>query len=503
MVRSRLGMLVAVAVLLAGCTTTGASPQIEGPTGERPLAIPTLLTGHVRSDGVREFDLTARPGVTDFGMGGPAETIGLNQAYLGPTLRMRDGERVEVAVHNDLAEMTTLHWHGLHVPARMDGGPHQMIDAGDTWRPTWTVDQPAATLWYHSHPHGETAQQVYRGLAGLLLIEQSGQIPAGLPHSYGVDDVPLIVQDKTFADDGALVVDTQGRSSTGFLGTTLVVNGTVSPYREVTTEAVRLRLLNASNARFYNFAMADGRDFQIVGSDGGLLSRPVTADHVQLSPGERAEVVVRFRSGEVVSLISRPPDFGHGISTSDRFGGGTFDVVQFRAAGQLRASPALATDLADVPEPDASAVTVTRRFGITDTAINGRPMDMGRIDETVPVGTPEIWEVTNQNPQPHNFHVHDGSFRVLTIDGHPPPPEEAGYKDTVYVAPRSTVRLLVRFTDYTDPTWPYMYHCHLLLHEDMGVMGQFVVVAPGETVQPPPVPTSAHTGHDDGLRSGG
>lgn len=484
-IRGALAAVIVLAPVVAGCTTSGTSPAIEDVPAQRPLAIPTELHGERRGK-TRTFDLTATAGTTDFGMGGRAATIGLNGAYLGPTLRMRDGEHVRLRVRNDLAEMTTLHWHGMHVPARMDGGPHQMIEPGATWRPHWTVDQPAATLWYHSHPHGQTAQQVYRGLAGLLLIDDAGA-PTGVPSDYGVDDLPLIVQDKSFTSDGQLLVDVRGRASTGFLGNTLVVNGTVGAYQDVTTEWVRLRLLNASNSRFYDFTFDDGRQFDIIAGDGGLLAAPVPRDHVQLSPGERAEIVVRFQPGETVSLISRPPDLGHGIATSDRFGGGTFDIVEFRAADSLRAGPGVPARLGGDDPVDTSAVRTTRRFGITDTAINGRPMDMGRIDEVVPEGEAEIWEVTNQNPQPHNFHVHDGSFRVLTVDGAPPAPEQAGRKDTVYVAPRTTVRLLVRFSGHADPAWPYMYHCHLLLHEDMGVMGQFVVIRPGQTPVPPPV----------------
>ena len=204
----------------------------------------------------------------------------------------------------------------------MDGGPHQMIAPGATWQPRWRVDQLASTLWYHPHPHGQTAQQVYEGLAGLLLVEDPAAAPPDHPHQYGVDDVPLVVQDKTFTDSGELVVDPVGKgASTGFLGDTIVVNGATGPYREVTTEAVRLRLLNASNARFYDFAFDDSWTFQVIASDGGCCRtgddgpRPVV-------PGEsRAEIVVRFSPGETTTLMSRQPDFGHGIQASDRFGG--------------------------------------------------------------------------------------------------------------------------------------------------------------------------------------
>lgn len=482
---------LATGILLSGCATSGAGVEVAPVEAATALPIPPLQEGQLR-DGRRVYDLTAQQGTHEFAPGLVSPTLGFDGSYLGPTLLMRRGEDVRVRVRNTLDQMTTVHWHGLHVPARMDGGPHQMIDPGATWNPRWTVDQPASTLWYHPHPHGQTAQQVYEGLAGLLLVADPESAPAGLPHRYGVDDVPLVVQDKTFTESGELIVDPVGKASTGFLGDTIVVNGAAGPYREVTTEAVRLRILNASNSRFYDFAFDDSRVFDVVASDGGLLAAPVRTDHVQLSPGERAEIVVRFRAGEVTSLISRHPDFGHSIQASDRFGGGGFDVVQFRAADRLASAAPLSERLAEVPAPDEDSATKTRRFAIMGRAINGRPMDMGRIDEVVPLGQAEIWSVSNEDPQPHNFHVHDGSFRVLSVDGAPPAPDQAGYKDTVYVAPRSTVRLLVRFTDYADPRMPYMFHCHLLLHEDMGVMGQFMVVRPGQTPVPPQRPDSTN-----------
>jgi FtsP/CotA-like multicopper oxidase with cupredoxin domain len=294
------------------------------------------------------------------------------------------------------------------------------------------------------------------------------------------------VQDKSFTDDGQLVVDPEPARgpSTGFLGDTIVTNGAVGTYLPVTTEAVRLRLLNASNARVYNFGFDDDRSFEIVASDGGLLPQAVTAQRIQLSPGERAEIVVRMTGGETVSLNSTPPDLGTGGDA--QYSPGTFDVLQLRAAPSLQASPAVAAVLSRLPAPDPATAAQTRSFRVQGRAINGRPMQMARIDLAVTVDTPEVWEVSNQDRQPHNFHVHNVQFRVLSRDGRPPDPAFAGLKDTVYVAPQTTVRLLVEFTDYTDRNWPYMFHCHLLLHEDIGVMGQFVVVKPGQTAGTPP-----------------
>jgi FtsP/CotA-like multicopper oxidase with cupredoxin domain len=472
-------LITASLLVLAGCGAPGdgAGVTVRDREAVNQLPIPPVVEGE-------EITLTADEGETDFGQDGLAPTIGLNGSYLGPTMRLTRGQEVNVDVVNNLDEMTTLHWHGMKVPAKMDGGPHSMIQSGQTWAPTWTVDQPAATLWYHSHPHGETAQQVYRGLAGMILIDDPQAPDVGLPDTYGVDDIPLVVQDKSFTSDGQLVIDPADGPSTGFLGDTIVTNGKLGTFLPVTTEAVRLRLLNASNARFYNFGFSDNRDFAIVGSDGGLLAAPVTSDRVLLGPGERAEVVVRVTPGETVSLNSTPPDLG---STNDAlFSSGTFDVVELRAAPSLTAAPEVAERLAEVPAPDAAASAQTRTFAVQGRAINGRPMDMNRIDMAVPVDQTEVWEITNVDPQPHNFHVHNVQFRILSMNGQPPPPELSGYKDTVYVAPRTTVKILVKFTDYTNPDWPYMFHCHLLLHEDLGVMGQFVVVKPGEKAGRPP-----------------
>lgn len=489
-------LILLVTLALAGCGI-GVSNDISNEPAARPLAIPPIAESTV-VDGVRVFNLTAQSGTTDFGDGRISDSIGLNQSYLGPTLRMTDGEQVQVNVTNDLDEMTTLHWHGMHVPAKADGGPHQMIQPGETWQPTWTINQEPATLWYHSHPHGETAQQVYRGLAGMLLIDDPSAAPK-LPSTYGVDDVPLIVQDKSFDSDGQMIVDPEGTASTGFLGDTVLVNGTIAPYFEATTSLVRLRLLNASNARVYDFGMADGRPLQMIASDGGYLEQPYETNRIQLSPAERAEVVVRLVPGETVKLMSYPPDLGSQVDARNPFGGGTFGIVELRAAQNLADETSVPAAFAPIAE--LGPATVTRPFRISGRAINGRPMQMGRIDEVVEVGAVEIWELTNADPQPHNFHVHDVQFQVLDIDGQPPPPELAGRKDTVYVPPRSTVRIKLQFTDYTDPTWPYMFHCHLLWHEDIGIMGQFVVINPGEQVVPPTVSNTNALGQNRGLAS--
>jgi FtsP/CotA-like multicopper oxidase with cupredoxin domain len=193
----------------------------------------------------------------------------------------------------------------MHLPAAAHGGPHQPIAPGTTWAPRWEIDQPAATLWYHPHPHGETADHVYRGQAGMFILDDRVADALPLPNDYGVDDIPLIIEDKRLSDEGSLDFSQGLISPTGRLGDEILVNGTHDPYLEVRDEGVRLRLLNASNARVYNIGFAGGRTFELVGTDGGLLKTPQRLDRVQLSPGERAEIVAFFAPGEQVVLRAR------------------------------------------------------------------------------------------------------------------------------------------------------------------------------------------------------
>jgi FtsP/CotA-like multicopper oxidase with cupredoxin domain len=472
--------LAAVAVasfagFLAWSFATASIDTVGQVEFERPLRIPPLAESRVDARGRRVFDLRLQSGETDLGRDQPTPTWGVNGSYLGPTVRARRGEEVLMQVTNELGEETSLHWHGMHLPARMDGGPHQPIGPGETWSPAWRVDQPASTLWYHPHLHGETAEHVYRGIAGMFLVDDPDRSPA-LPDEYGVDDVPVIVQDKEF--DGSELDTSHGLfESTGLLGDTVLVNGTPGPYLDITTERVRLRVLNGSNARIYNFAFSDNRRFDLVGTDGGLVPAPVPLNNIELSPGERAELVVEMEPGETVELQSRPL-----VSGGSRFAGAddSLDVLQLRAAGTLRPSPVVPDTLAPAPDVAREDVAETRRLRLSGSSINGRDMEMSRIDQSVRAGTTELWRVRNADGNPHNFHVHGVSFAVASVDGGPPPPELAGWKDTVFLPESREVELLVRFAEHADPEWPYMYHCHLLRHEDQGMMGQLVVLEEGQ-----------------------
>ncbi|MET0736420.1 MAG: multicopper oxidase domain-containing protein, partial [Microbacterium sp.] len=332
--RRRLGLIavliaIPVVALVAGVglwiatQTSRATPPAAGSLDfSAPLAIPPLDEGTIE-DGVRVFDLAAQSGRTRFGDHPATPTLGYDGTYLGPTLVASRGEDVRVVVANGLDEQTTVHWHGMHLPAAMDGGPHTPIAAGETWQPQWTIDQPAATLWYHPHLHERTRAQVDAGLAGMFLIRDDAEAALALPREYGVDDVPVIVQDRSFNADGTFG-NALGMQFDGVLGDTILVNGTAAPYLDVTTERVRLRLLNGSSARMYDFAFADGRAFDLVATDGGLLGAPVGSTSIPLSPGERAEIVVSLRPGESIVLRSNAPD------PALNAGGSAFDVLELR-----------------------------------------------------------------------------------------------------------------------------------------------------------------------------
>ncbi len=475
-------IVAAIAVATVAAVTAYMTPisNVGEIDFENPLTIPPMLEPEIDAHGRSVYDLELQTGTTEFFAGSATNTWGANGSSLGPTLRATRGDVVRLQVRNSLPEPTTLHWHGMHLPAVADGGPHSIIEPGATWDPEWTIDQPESTLWYHPHPHGATDAHVYRGLAGMFIIDDATE--PGLPDTYGLDDIPLIIEDKKFTDDRQLDESDGLFAPIGRLGDRIVVNGTLDPHYVVTTDRVRLRLLNASTARTYAFGFDGDRPFRLVGTDSGLLEQPPTLDRIQLSPGERAEIVVTFQPTEQAILRSYPPDLDAGW-WNDHWSGGrdSFDIVEFRADTTLTPRPPVPGTL-HIDTSDDIAITAhepVRRFELAGVSINDRTMDMQRIDFAVEVDTNEIWEIHNPTGTPHNFHVHDTRFKVLDVDDCPPPPALSGWKDTIAVLPGQSIQFALRFTDYTDPTTPYMFHCHLLVHEDRGMMGQFAVIEPG------------------------
>ena len=491
--RTALGLLVIV--LLAGATcywlmfirvTNG------GLTFENRLLIPEQLFGTV-VDGRRQLHLTVAEGSREFLPGKRTPTAGVNGPFLGPTLRLRRGEDVDLIVRNDLDEMTTMHWHGMHVPARMDGTPHQKIQPGESWTASFQVDQQAAPLWYHPHPHGNTGRHVYRGVTGLMWIDDDNSDALDLPKTYGVDDIPLVIQDRLFDDDGTFrFALNQG----AVYGNTMLINGTWSPFLQVESRRIRFRLLNGSNARIYYIGFDDNRVFHQIATDGGFLETPLQTNRVILAPGERAEILVDFSDGAEVVLKSYP-EAGWLETIESFFGGigtGNLELLKIVPRPATRTSHALPERLNTIARIDASRAAKTRpmvlggpiqggqggRFAQGGPGpgppINGKIMDMERMDEVVRLGDIEIWEVDNRGGQAHPFHVHLVQFQILDRNGQPPTGAELGWKDTVLVPAGDIVRIIMPFERYADPEVPYMYHCHIMEHEDNGMMGQFLVV---------------------------
>jgi suppressor of ftsI len=273
---------------------------------------------------------------------------------------------------------------------------------------------------------------------------------------------------------------TVGADPAGPLGDQILVNGTHDPHFTVTSTLTRFRVLNGSTARIYHLGFTDDRPFHVVGTDTGLLPAPERVRRVVVAPGERVELVVAMRPGERSVLRSFPGGIGTGYPDTRLAGADdTFDILQLRAAGTLRPAPALPATLSTEPRIDVPANARVRTLDLGgQQSINGNLMDLGRIDQVVTAGAREIWEVHGGGP-PHSLHIHDVAFRILSIDGAPPPAWLAGRKDTVYLPPGTTARLAVEFGTDVDEKTPYMYHCHMLRHEDNGMMGQFVIVAPG------------------------
>lgn len=501
-----------------------------------PLAIPKMDEGAI-VDGRRQFRLVMDESEAEFLPGKTTKTAGVNAPYLGPTLRMQRGDLVDLIVENRLAEETTMHWHGMHVPAKMDGTPHQPIEPGETWTASFPIDQQAATLWYHPHPHGNTGPQVYSGIAGQLWIDDEKPKSVDLPNTYGVDDIPVIIQDRNFNNTGNFRFPGRG---IGY-GNTILINGTLDPFVAVENRQTRFRLLNASNGRVYHVGFEDEREFFQIATDGGLLEHPVPVKRVVLAPGERAELLVDFSDGKPAMLKSFP-EAGL-IETAQLIfagaGSGNFNLLRIQPKestsdiGTNQTKIDSSTVLNKIERIEASSAQVTRRMTLggrgqqrrrntgngdesaseqdeassTNVAqtgnrraggrgaggrqaanggagggpgqgrpINGKLMDMHRVDERVRFGDTEIWELRNGTQMAHPFHVHLVQFQILDRNGEPPTGVDLGWKDTLLVHPGDEIRIIMRFNKYSDPQTPYMYHCHIMAHEDNGMMGQFLVV---------------------------
>ncbi|WP_456440981.1 multicopper oxidase domain-containing protein [Psychroserpens sp.] len=443
-----------------------------------PLPIPPAVTGTT-------FNLDVDESTKQFKSGVITDTYGVNADYLGPTLIMNAGDFVTLNVTNNLSEATTMHWHGMHVPAIDDGGPHSLINPGETWSPDFMVMNKASVYWYHPHRMGLTNFQVSKGIAGVIIVKDAEESALNLPRTYGVDDIPLVIQTKSFDSNNQIQISSQ-------MDDTSMVNGEILPFVEVPAQMVRFRSLNGSSSRTLNIGTDDNRTLYQISSDGGLLENPVPVTRILLTNGERAEFLVDLSTETVgntfqfKSYMSEMPSNIEGGSGSaghpNQLFGTDWSFMEVQVIPQTPSAittlPGTMTTLTPFLEGDA---TVNRPMELSNNAqINGVSMDMNVINEVIELGDTEIWTITNITPTAHPFHIHDVQFYILDRDNGggsvSPSATESGLKDTVLVESGEIVRVIAKFEDFADPVIPYMYHCHNLIHEDFGMMGQFTVV---------------------------
>jgi FtsP/CotA-like multicopper oxidase with cupredoxin domain len=479
------------AAIVSSALITAQSGISEPSPFSAPLPIPKLIDAAKQGNAV---NLKVMSGRHAFVGGKPTDTYGYSAPILGPVIRLRRGDEVQMTVENALDFVTTVHWHGLLVPGFNDGGPQLLIHPGDVWRPVLTIDQPAATLWFHPHPHHDTARQIYMGLSGMIIVDDGSDARLGLPRTFGFDDLPIILQDRSFGADGSIEYYNNDSNPLeiiyGARGETIIVNGAIAPFAKVPPGLVRLRFLNAANAQNYELRFSDRRAFYVIASDGGFLSAPVAITQLTISPAERFEVLVDFANGKAVALETGPDEemgiFGRVAPD------GSADYVPLMRFEPTTTTPVVKELPTSLVEPSAvsPASAVRRRQLVLNSGlcasrqdagahtptlafigINGKPYDIGRIDVETQLGTTEVWEIVSIG-MAHPFHVHGALFRILSIEGRPPPPHLMGWKDTVLVEDKA--ELLVSFNQPATREHPFMYHCHILEHEDAGLMGQYV-----------------------------
>ncbi len=439
--------------------------DIDNDSGEETmLPIPVLLEDQNPETGISEFEIRVQEGETTFIGDQVTPTLGYNGNYLGPVIKVNRGDEVQMKVKNELSDETSVHWHGLEVEGTEDGGPHQVIAENELWEPVFTINQPASTLWFHPHVIGTTAIQVYYGLAGLLIVEDENSKSLNLPDEYGVNDIPLIIQDRSFNDDGSFLY--YDNMMDGAYGDHIIVNGAIAPYLDVEQVKMRFRIVNGANASNFNLELSDGSEFHQIASDGGLLESPVKSDSLFITPGERAEIIVdfaRYSEGEVIELRSD----------------GEL-VMTFKVGSESADSTEIPEKLAEIEKMDEDLATGVKTIELDGmgrmVTLNGRQFDMHRIDDDVAIGDVEIWEISTgshmmMGGQGHPFHIHGTQFQVLSRNGDEPDLNEQGWKDTIFVNSGETVRIIVQF-NYKGV---FMYHCHILEHEEAGMMGQLEV----------------------------
>lgn len=438
-----------------------------------------------------------------------------NLPILGPTIIWNTGDSVRMHLHNETGMTSTCHWHGAHVPAWCDGGPHDSIMMDSTWNPYFKVMDPPSTMWYHPHLHMHTESQVQMGMAGMIIInDPADPFYASLPHTYNVDDFPLVLQDKNLL---ALSPGTGYIDTCCSMGPTTVVNGVHAPVLTVPAQRVRFRILNGASERAFNLSFSDSTTYYVIATDAGYTAAPVQMDtgHVLMGGGERIEWEVDFtgRQGDTLYLTSYmeelinetdipgTPQGNPGCYLATHIDSFNYNLMRIVVGPQVGTpAPPLPASFAPLVLPDTIASPANHR---TKKLLFYNPTEVNMCGDTVPpfiidnknfvldsindiilLNANEIWTIRNTSGEAHPFHIHDISFYILDVadtngtNRQPPPAYMQGPKDVVFVRNGTEVRFLTQFTDFyttVDSDSAYMYHCHILAHEDGGMMHQFVV----------------------------
>ena len=459
--------------------------------GQNALVIPPTISGTT-------FNLNLQTGTHNFFTGPLTNTMGVNGNILAPTLIFEKDSVVNISVNNNLSDSTTMHWHGMHVSPENDGGPFTVIPPSTTWNPSFTVMDKAATYWYHPHLHMKTNEHVVKGIAGLIIVKDAEEAAINLPRTYGVDDFPMVLQTKAF--DSNNQIDVESHEDSIFM-----INATIEPYLDVPAQVIRMRILNGSSNRTYLMGLSNSMAFDQIASDGGLLAAPVNLTRLRLGPGERAEILIDFggMQNQTIDLVNYCEELPIGIygaefpavnqwATLPGYGNNPLNFNNYTML-QINVVAPTSSPVTTIPSILASVVPLlevntdnyrTINFGTTNPGLNflngpfvfnGYSFKMDSINEYVKLNDIEVWTLNNNTQTHHPFHIHDVQFYVLDRDGNPPPLNEQGRKDVIVVAPFEVVRFIAQFSDFENDTIPYMYHCHMLPHEDGGMMGQFIV----------------------------
>lgn len=464
---------------MAGMTMTPGMENMGPAITEVPFSTPLRFPETIAGSG----QLTAKT-VTDAILPGKnARVLGYRGGMLGPMIRVQNGSDVSLRFTNNLDEESNIHWHGLLVPAEMDGHPTQLVQAGGSFTYSFRLNQAANMAWYHPHPHEKTGKQANMGLAGIIIVETAAERALNLPS--GSYELPIVIQDKRLDASGSPSYN-PGMNDVmiGYIGETITVNGVAGAFQNVSTRMYRLRIVNGSNGRIYNLALSTNAPFWLIGSDGGLLSAPEQVTALLLSPGERADLLVDFSKVAMgTDVFLKSNTFG-GASSQ---GGQSFNILKFRVNKTEADSFSMPASLATVTPLSTASATRTRQFdiGISMEGMSGMAMRgmhtiggktyLGsRIDETIKLGDTEIWEFDNtKGDEPHPMHLHGTFFQVISRVGgrNTLYASEKGWKDTVLVMPGERVRIIAQF----NRPGTFVFHCHNLEHEDDGMMLNFKV----------------------------